>query len=353
MCQITYVAWRIYYDFGCCSKEVVMTEKLNRIKSDLVRGLVEKGLSRSNGEIRLGTHNGEFHADDLLATAVLRTAIRRTGIPVHTRVIRTRDFDTLENYCDIAYDVGNGKYDHHSADRVLYPNGVPMAACGKVLNDVIVDEDIKDALRYKLFYAVEALDNGVQPPCSFEGSKLQFVPLFNPTWEEMDDERTLYKRFMSTLDIVGAIYTRTLEYAASEARGEQYINDYGHIIRDGAFLLLDRHCPTREFARKHPDLRAVVYPKRNLWVVRCIQQFGLQPRARTLFPKIWRGEHGAVLKSVSGFDDIRFCHRAGFIAGFDSRHSALAALEFLTNPSEEEATCQQFDEIELGTWSPE
>lgn len=329
-----------------------MTAPTDKIKSDLVRSLVEKGLTRGNGEIRLGTHNGEFHADDLLATAVLRVAIKRTGLPVFCRVIRTRDFDVLSNYCDIAYDVGNGKYDHHSMDRVLYPNGVPMAACGKVLNDVVIDEDVKDALRYKLFYAVEALDNGVLPPSNFDGSKLQFVSIFNPTWEELDDERTLYRRFMRTLDIVEAIYIRTLEYASSEARGEQYIEENGSVVRDGAFLLLDRHCPTKEFSRKHPDLRAVVYPKKNLWIVRCVQQFGLTPKSRALFPMAWRGQHGGILKSVSGYDDIRFCHRAGFIAGFDTRMSAIASLDHLINPSEGEETCQ-FDELELGTWSPE
>ena len=68
------------------------------------------------------THGGKFHADDVFSTALLR--ILRPDFTV------TRGFSVPENFDGIVYDIGNGPFDHHAADRAERPNGVPYAALG-------------------------------------------------------------------------------------------------------------------------------------------------------------------------------------------------------------------------------
>ena len=65
------------------------------------------------------THGGKFHADDVFATALLR--ILRPDFAV------TRGFEVPEGFEGIVYDIGDGMFDHHSADRALRPGGVPLS----------------------------------------------------------------------------------------------------------------------------------------------------------------------------------------------------------------------------------
>src|SRR5690606_34861799 len=66
--------------------------------------------------LRCGTHSGSFHADDVLALAL----IRAFADPDAT-VVRTRDPAVLAA-CDVVFDVGGvhdparGRFDHHQND---------------------------------------------------------------------------------------------------------------------------------------------------------------------------------------------------------------------------------------------
>jgi uncharacterized UPF0160 family protein len=71
------------------------------------------------------THNGIFHADEVMASVILmqlydEVEIRRSRNP--------KDFDEA----DIVYDVGDGEFDHHSDQKEYRENGIPYAACGLI-----------------------------------------------------------------------------------------------------------------------------------------------------------------------------------------------------------------------------
>ena len=85
---------------------------------------------RQKGVLFGGTHPDIFHPDDVLCAVILRTELPQ----YRWQWIRTRNDDLLAK-CNIVFDVGGGTYDHHGAP-IFYPNGVMMAACGKVLNDM-------------------------------------------------------------------------------------------------------------------------------------------------------------------------------------------------------------------------
>ncbi|WP_073008277.1 MYG1 family protein [Clostridium amylolyticum] len=73
---------------------------------------------------RVGTHDGRFHADEVMATAILKEVYE-------IELTRTRDENVLKTL-DIVYDVGGGEFDHHGMDKIYRENGTPYAACGLI-----------------------------------------------------------------------------------------------------------------------------------------------------------------------------------------------------------------------------
>lgn len=301
-------------------------------KSELIRHLMEKGDSRSDKTIILGTHNNEFHADDVLATVVLMHELCPLGYKV--RVIRSRNVKFLNESCDLVYDVGHGKYDHHDDCKAFYPNGIPMAACGKILNDVITDPEILEALRIRLFYAVEANDNGHEVSCSMESSKLAFISSFNPTWNEPRTSSDFYKAFMRAIPVVGNIYERILSMVQSDIAAREYISKDDHAVffLDGSFCEIDKYCPTFEYARRHPEFLGAMYRNETQWIVRLAPSFKKRHATRCSFPREWCGKYSPNhespledLSSISGLESARFCHPSGFLMSFDNRDDAMEA----------------------------
>ena len=73
----------------------------------------------------LGTHSGKFHADDVMATAMLRLLLG------DIKVVRTRDEEVLKKL-DFVYDISLGEFDHHQLDKEIRENNIPYAASGLV-----------------------------------------------------------------------------------------------------------------------------------------------------------------------------------------------------------------------------
>ena len=284
--------------------------------SDLIKHLMECGDKRPYKTIYLGTHGDEFHADELLATAVLEHELEPLGYTI--KVIRTRSKHKLVE-CDVVYDVGGGKYDHHDVDKVYYPNGIPMAACGKILNDVILNRDIIEGLRNRLFYAVEAHDNGVILPDGYETSKLAFVATLNPTWEEDASPRSMQARFFTALKFVRKVYERMLQIVKSDISAVAYLSEKAIPILSGKFLMMDRPCPTYSYMHAHEECLGAIYPKGSQWLLRLAPTFKRKYDTRTSFPERMRGLRGEEIERVTGIKGVLFCHPSGFIAAAESK----------------------------------
>src|SRR5215213_6104431 len=90
------------------------------------------GMSPTIEAMKVATHSGSFHADDVFALA----ALSMLGEPIE--VVRTRDADAMAA-CDVRVDVGfaddpaTGDFDHHQRGGAgERPNGVRYASFGLV-----------------------------------------------------------------------------------------------------------------------------------------------------------------------------------------------------------------------------
>ncbi|WP_291633021.1 MYG1 family protein, partial [Clostridium sp.] len=149
----------------------------------------------------LGTHSGKFHADDVMATAIL------TLLLGDIKVTRTRDADILEKL-DFVYDISFGEFDHHQLNKEIRENNIPYAACGLVWrefgprviqkfnlkfneNDII---SIFDYVDKNLVQGIDATDNGIDIKSEINVTTISdIIQSFNPTWDSDDSKEEAFE----------------------------------------------------------------------------------------------------------------------------------------------------------------
>ena len=64
----------------------------------------------------IGTHNGIFHSDEIVACGILKNLFKDVK---EVEIIRSRDIKLLNEKCNILVDIGGGKFDHHQIGGVF------------------------------------------------------------------------------------------------------------------------------------------------------------------------------------------------------------------------------------------
>ncbi len=328
--------------------------------------------------IKIGTHNGIFHADDVLSVALIKyfylnnlkvqlqnsaleTYLEYSDVKFEFEVVRTRDIITL-NTCDWVVDVFNGNedvvdevnkrfyFDHHCEDNKyskFYPNGIKMAACGKVAEYIFKDDPAKlKYLRENLLYAVEAQDNG-QDVSEFGKyyNPISFVHLLNPVWTErsggnISRRSSVTNAFNKAVDMVYNILERILiSYDAAKKAEEMideciqlaYENTNGILYMDNYFNSWPGKVLAHNASADDDDkIYAIVFPDSDEgFVVRNVPIGTGSFDSYGYFPKQWRGLKGDALAGVSGFSSAIFCHASGFMCKFYNKQDALDAAKVL------------------------
>jgi len=140
----------------------------------------------SNGDIRVGTHDGIFHCDEVLACYLLKLLPQYRN----ATIVRTRDESTLK-LCDIVVDVGGvydpdtHRYDHHQRSFTetvssLLPNkqfSIKLSSAGLIFvhygHQIIANllnwdknDDKTDIIFDKVYenfvQEIDAIDNGIE-----------------------------------------------------------------------------------------------------------------------------------------------------------------------------------------------
>lgn len=188
---------------------------------------------------KIGTHDGMFHCDEVLACYMLKT------LPEYSdaEIVRTRNNDILAN-CDIVVDVGSEfnpkklRFDHHQATftdtlSTLKPEfgknwNIRLSSAGLIYafyglavirnilnnqkNHEISDESLKVVFTkvYEQFIReIDGIDNGVpmfdgEPSYTINTHISSRVGALNPSWNESSDD--VESRFNRALEIVGEAF---------------------------------------------------------------------------------------------------------------------------------------------------
>lgn len=279
--------------------------------------------------VRVAVHSGPFHADDVLAVALLELFWLERGADV----VRTRDPEVLEG-C-VRVDVGEGLLDHHG---VRAEPGV--AACTRVwqlLNQSgLVPEYAPTALD-DLVRAVAAWDTGdcsapnplgyVHDLCALataheaNGDVGKWGPDLCKTYDKAFAEALKMVR-RHLLAMLGAARAAEAAAQAAEAAMVEY-SDKPVVVFDRAA----RCAPVKEMLWKagHSAIFYISPEGDEDWRVLCAADPGAEFSpfsSRKLLKEEFRGLCGDSLSAAGGIAGGIFCHAAGFIAGFKTREAA-------------------------------
>ncbi|MCW2986229.1 MAG: hypothetical protein JWR63_3799, partial [Conexibacter sp.] len=293
--------------------------------------------------MRVATHPGNFHADDVFAIAALRLAAAADGAePV--AVVRTRD-EALQAAADARVDVGGrddpatGDFDHHQKGGAgERPNGIRYASFGLVWRHVGAgvagSAEAAAAIDERLVQGVDANDTGQTIAESLVGdirpmSVSGVIAALNPSWDEELTPEQEDARFDEAVALAAGILERQVAGAAAFQRARRLVVDAIGRAEDPRIIELDRNMPWREtVVSGAPEALLVMYPKSDGWGLQAVPVAAGSFDNRLDLPADWAGLSGAELAAATGVDDAIFAHAARFYASAGSREgvSALARL---------------------------
>ncbi|TMS19478.1 UPF0160 protein MYG1, mitochondrial [Larimichthys crocea] len=314
--------------------------------------------------MKIGTHNGTFHCDEVLACFFLRQ------LPEYkdAEIIRTREPAQLAE-CDVVVDVGGEfdpkkhRYDHHQRTfaetfHSLCPEKpwvTKLSSAGLVylhfgrqllaqLTQLKEDDRQLEVLFDKLYEnfveEVDAIDNGIS---QYDGEARYAVSTtlsarvshLNPRWNSKSQDTE--DGFRKAMKMVGEEFLDRLEFYQSAwlpARTvvENAVKERHQVDPSGEVLLFSQGgCPWKEhlFALEKElqvemPIKFVLYPDQNgQWRVQCVPA-GLNTfQNRLSLLEEWRGVRDEALSKLSGIKDCIFVHAGGFIGGNKTQEGAL------------------------------
>ncbi|XP_034389796.1 UPF0160 protein MYG1, mitochondrial [Cyclopterus lumpus] len=314
--------------------------------------------------IKIGTHNGTFHCDEVLACFFLQQ------LPEYkdAKIIRTRDPTKLAE-CDILVDVGGEfdpkrhRYDHHQRTfaetfHSLCPEKpwvTKLSSAGLVYlhfgRQLLVQltqlkegdrqlEGLFDKLYENFVEEVDAVDNGISQ-CDGEARYSVSTTLstrvghLNPRWNSKSQDTE--EGFRKAMKIVGEEFLDRLEYYQSawlpaRAVVEEAVKGRHQVDPSGELVLFSQGgCPWKEHLfslekelKVESPIKFVLYPDQNgQWRVQCVPA-GLNTfQNRLSLLEEWRGVRDEALSELSGIKGCIFVHAGGFIGGNKNQEGAL------------------------------
>ena len=315
----------------------------------------------SFSEASFVTHSGKFHADEVMATAVLlalREAFKRGDIKDDELGVLAGKFsgDSFA-LCRIAeitsemsvkdkfvYDIGYSDFDHHQLERngkrengIYYSSiGLIWKSFGMLLCEIVFpgEKDLAErlwlAIDRKLVQVIDAGDNGQFPEIVNELPIMNLDELigeFNPVWNDSQTIESQNRCFAKAVDFASGIFDRMMTCETAKISAILTVESAINKSKDGV-LVLDRYLPWEEYVissdnPKASEIMFAVFPSNRdegcYIVMSPRNELG---RSRMLMPSTWRGKRNEELDDY--VEGGTFCHSSGFMAVADSLEHAIS-----------------------------
>lgn len=328
----------------------------------------------------IGTHDGTFHCDEVLAISMLRL------LPTYHNavVVRTRDKAKLAQ-CTIVLDVGGEydavrlRFDHHQRgfDKTLgegYKTKLSSAGLvykhfGKdMLRHLIATsvaptqmssaciENMVEKLFTKTYFDfiehIDGIDNGIDVAESDLRYKIQThlpgrVAKLNSAWNQDGSADSLNTRFSRALSMVTAEFVDTFMYLCNSwwpARRivAQAFEERNAVHPSGKVLHLSSYCPWQDYLFELEQevglpghILYVLYgdPKGSSVRIHAVPEKIGSFLLRAPLPEPWRGLRDEMLDdAVGGVQGCTFVHANGFIGGNKTLNGAMKMVNKALSP---------------------
>ena len=275
------------------------------------------------------THSGPFHADDVLAFALLQVFY-----DPEIELIRTREPEQLAS-ATLLFDVGGSYdpdqlcFDHHQQS---YTGS--FSSAGMILawleETGRTSPDLASLLREQLVDYVDAVDNGRLMPSDGVPCFAKLVDAHNQGCESLVSFDAAFQR-ASTMARQVVEGMRTGHLDRLHARAAVLAAMQAAVDAGSNLIELERYYPWKEIyfdngGDAHPT-EFVLHPGVDgRWRAVAIPPNRGSYAQKRSFPLEWAGLRDEELSAVVGVEDALFCHKNRFIAVFTTREGILTAM---------------------------
>ena len=300
--------------------------------------------------IKIYTHDGKFHADDVFAVATLALVLEQQQR--RFKIIRTRNSETLTRahtqagqggevfIVDVGgvYDPACNSFDHHQKEGAgTRANGIAYASFGLIWQTYgarLADNngEVSRMVDEIFVQQIDGPDNGQVLHSLAEPWQVEPVTLHDIVEDYYQnaattDAGTQASDFERAVGWAKTIIPRAIDRARRRVvQQKQAKQVYSHSTDRRIMISEDRIGKDYFVAFAEPLL--VVSPRtddlRGEWSVVVVPTDNHRKQGRITFPVSWHGLSGSDLQQASGISGAQFCHRAGdFLAVARSKKSAL------------------------------
>lgn len=287
--------------------------------------------------IRIITHDGTFHSDDVFAVAALKKILD----PHEVEIKRTRDPQIIEvgDYVvDVGgiYDPAKNRFDHHQEGGAgLRENGIKYSSFGLVWKkfgeDIAGSREIADRIERKLVVPIDAIDNGqeiierkIKDIGPYTISDIVFA--FRPSWRESGGD--YLSEFYEAVKFAGFILDREIISGTGELEANRLAEEDFARAEDKRVVFLSKHYPWYEVMDHHKEVLYVLYQQNeNTWRLRAVPESLDSFTPRKMLPAAWAGKERYELADETGVPDALFCHNNRFVAVAGSKEGILKLAE--------------------------
>jgi len=282
------------------------------------------------------THSGVFHADEVMASVILKQFYD------DVKILRSRNQEDFDK-ADIVFDVGGGEYDHHNDYKEYRENGVPYAACGLIWREFgpklirqykpsFSKEQVEEvflSVDKSVIESIDAIDNGhfIEKDDVHMPTLDQLVKGFNPNWNKDLDAN---EQFNKAIDFCTPILLNTIDGSISAIEAEKIVKSSYENREVENILILDKFCPWKRHLYNCDEDGSIIYVIFKDLVNGYRVQAVSEPDSRDSkkeFPREWAGKDSDMINALVDIDDAIFVHPGGFIAGTGSLSSAIKMAE--------------------------
>lgn len=289
-------------------------------------------MQETGKKIRIVTHNGRFHTDEIFAVAALKIYLG----DAETEVVRSRDpkvWETGDYVVDVGteYDPSRGRFDHHQEGGAGERNGIAYSSFGAVWKSFGKEicggsERAANAIERRLAYPIDATDNGVDiyrpirediHPYGLH----QVVTVWNSTWKEGDKQT---EHFMFLVDFCTKLLQREVVAELDSEEGEELSRKAYREATDKRIVVMNDQY-SNDVLAEYPEPLFVVKPARqnDNWEVECVRDDPHTFKNRKNLPAAWAGKRDGELANITGVPDAVFCHTKLFVAVTETKEGAL------------------------------
>jgi len=286
---------------------------------------------------KAGTHDGSFHADEVNGWVLVKE------LWPDAVLVRTRDKSILET-CDLVFDVGGGKFDHHKEDREKRDNGIYYSGVGllwREFGEFIIKKYAADFDDNEVKNVVRKFDNDFLLPICAEdnGQKIYnseykiktysgVIGEFNPTCNE---DTTLDSAFYEAAAFAQFIFRNELRKAISYVERKLIIREALNNRKIPEILILDRRIPWKEALLDldtNKEVLYAVYPTdKGTFNVQAVPKQIDSFENRKDLPAVWGGVKDEDFEEVAKVKGSIFCHANLFLAGAETIDGAVQLAE--------------------------